>query len=187
MTLYDLDYRLFFFINHDCSNPVFDSVCPLLREKLFWIPVYIFIAIVAFRKWSRSALLAAAFAALTIAVSDYSSASIIKPIFHRLRPCNNPDIMDQVRLLVEACGSGFSFVSAHAANHFALAAFLSFLFHRKLWQPLLLFTWAASVGFSQIYVGVHYPADVVCGGFLGCVIGVITGFSCHRLLYNKQR
>jgi undecaprenyl-diphosphatase len=168
-TLQQLDVSLFFFINKHLANPLFDIVCVWLRNKFFWIPLYVFIAIFFFRSNGWKALLIIAFAGLSILIADQLSATVIKPFFERLRPCNQPDISAHARLLVR-CGSGFSFVSSHAANHFALSVFLLPFFEHK-WIKWLLVLWAFSVAFSQVYVGVHYPADVFCGGLLGALAG----------------
>lgn len=98
----------------------------------------------------------------------------------RLRPCA---VMD-VRLLVEHCSNTYSFTSNHAANHFALAVFLLLVFSSHRWLSYVLISWAVFIGFSQIYVGLHYPADVVGGAVLGSLVGYLT-FLIFKLIKQK--
>ncbi|MCC7058297.1 MAG: phosphatase PAP2 family protein [Chitinophagales bacterium] len=168
------DYKLLYYINELCANPFFDYLLPLWRDKYFWAPVYLFllsfIAINYPRKqvwWLMLGLLA------TVILSDQISASVIKPLADRLRPCRNPDLLEYIRVLVP-CGSGKSFVSSHATNHFAFSTFIAVIWGRLAWfiTPLAMF-WAFTVCFAQVYVGVHFPLDVICGGILGHIIGFV--------------
>jgi undecaprenyl-diphosphatase len=170
-TLRHIDHSLFHFVNHDLANPVLDLLCPVFRNKLTWLPLYVILALLFYKKYGRQVLWLAAFAALTILLTDQLSSSLIKPLTHRLRPCNNPEV--NARLLLDYCGAGYSFVSSHAANHFGIAAFLLPFVQRKVLFGSLLFVWAALVSFSQVYVGVHFPADVLGGAILGSVIGAL--------------
>jgi len=179
-TLRHIDYRLFYFINHDCANDFLDFLCPVLREKLVWLPVYALIAWHFFKVYGTRAWWLAVSAAVTIIMSDQLSSAIIKPIFHRLRPCNNPDLAATIRLVIHDCGGGFSFVSSHAANHFALATFLSFIIKKRMKFVPVLYLWAASIALSQVYVGVHFPADVTAGALVGIAVGSITGLIARR-------
>ncbi len=167
--LRQIDHRLFHFMNTDMANPVLDVVCPVLRNKLTWLPLYLLIAFLFYRRVGHKIILLGILAAITILLSDQISSSLIKPFIHRARPCNNPAI--HARLVIEYCGAGYSFVSSHAANHFGIAAFLSVFVNRKGICVPLLFVWAFLVSVSQIYVGVHFPIDVTAGALLGTAIG----------------
>ncbi len=171
--LNQIDQYIFFFINQGLSNPFFDWIMPFLRNRYFWIPLYLFMAVFFVRNFGAKGWLILIFMGLTFGVTDYFSSSILKPAFERLRPCNDPLIKDKVNSLIP-CGTGFSLPSSHAANHFALAVFLIFLFYNK-WKPILLLTllWAFSISFAQVYVGVHYPFDVTFGALVGGIIGYI--------------
>lgn len=167
------DQYLFFAINHGLSNPVFDWLMPILRNRFTWTPLYLFIVIFLVRNYGKKGWLILIFLGLTFGFTDYFTSSIIKPSVERLRPCNDPAIKNEVRNIV-ACGTGFSFPSAHASNHFALAVFLILMFYHK-WKwilPIGLF-WAASISFAQVYVGVHYPIDVLSGALLGSIIAYV--------------
>lgn len=184
-SILEFDKALFFFINQGLANPVMDVVCPILREKLTWIPLYMGIALAVYKKYGKLLFPIAVVAVLTILLTDQISSSLIKPSFQRLRPCNDPALQQQVRLLLSHCGAGFSFVSSHAANHFGLAAFFSFSVGRRpLWIALLFF-WAFAIAFSQVYVGVHYPLDVAAGALLGVCIGMGLGWPLRKWLQPR--
>lgn len=168
-----LDYSLFHFINQTLANPVLDTVAPICRERNTWIVLYIFLLILLIYKFRLKSWVIVIGSVLAVSISDYSSSSIIKPLVKRVRPCNDPEIKESARLLIN-CGSGYSFPSSHAANHFALAAFLSLsFFKRHRYIIIALFLWAGSIAFSQVYVGVHYPFDVTAGGIWGIFLAWI--------------
>lgn len=170
-TLFQLDRTLFFAIHLGWACVVLDVIAPLLRNKLFWVPLYVFILSYVWYN-RRPYLLGFILAAVVlITVSDTVSSKIIKPAVERLRPCNTPGMMEEIRPLVP-CGSGYSFTSSHATNHFAVAVFLTGTFsrRRKKWRWLWL-AWAASISLSQVYVGVHFPFDILMGGILGAGLG----------------
>ena len=118
---------------------------------------------------------------ITFAMGDLIASKIIKPSVQRIRPCNEVNLANDVIKRVP-CGSGYSFPSAHATNHFAIALFLIGVFYRK-WKPILPFglVWAASIAFAQVYVGVHYPIDIFIGALLGTTIGLITSTVYKKL------
>jgi membrane-associated phospholipid phosphatase len=177
------DQNLFFGINQGLSNSIFDWLMPALRNRFFWTPLYLFIVIFLVRNYGKKGWLILLFAVLSFGLTDYFSSSIIKPSIQRLRPCNNPVIKKEVRNLI-ACGSGYSFPSSHAANHFGLAVFLILIFYHK-WRLILPIglLWAFSISFAQIYVGVHFPLDIMGGALLGSMIGYIMS---TILLLNKS-
>jgi len=171
-TILHIDEILFSFINQELSNPFLDTIMPYWREKTTWIPLYIFLLIIAYLKlkWKKFLLFVLLLAG-TVGLADQVSSQWIKKSVQRIRPCNDIEIKDQVHLLVD-CGSGYSFTSSHATNHFAVAFFIAFVLfsHQKKWR-ILLFVWAASIALGQVYVGVHYPIDITFGALLGCFIG----------------
>lgn len=171
--LTEFDHTLFFAINQGLANPFFDWLMPLLRNRFFWTPLYLFMVIFFVRNYGKKGWLLIIFLGLSFGFSDYFASSIVKPAIERLRPCNDPNIKEEVRNLVD-CGTGFSFPSSHAANHFAMAFFLISIFYHK-WKPILplALLWAFSISFAQVYVGVHYPGDVTFGAILGGMIGYV--------------
>ncbi|WP_026904797.1 phosphatase PAP2 family protein [Pedobacter glucosidilyticus] len=169
--LVQLDHQLFFAINKGLSNPVFDFLMPILRNKYTWIPLYLAIIFFATKWYKMKGLYLVIFLAITVSIADFGSASILKSAFKRVRPCNNIELKEQVISRVP-CGSGLSFPSTHATDHFAIALFLITIF-RKRWKYTLAtgLIWAASIAIAQVYVGVHFPIDITAGALLGSFIG----------------
>ena len=184
--LIQFDHQLFFAVNKGLSNTFFDWLMPYLRNRYFWAPLYLFLIIFLPRNYGKMGWFCILFLLITFAVSDFFSASIIKPAFERLRPCNDLSIKDEINSLV-ACGSGFSFPSTHATNHFGIAMFLVGTFYsRWKWIAPLALLWAFSVAFAQVYVGVHFPVDVITGAILGCMIGYVTSTVFLTFNFGKE-
>ena len=180
--LFKLDYRLFFFINGKFHNDLLDLILPFFRNKFFWSPLYLFIIAFLLLNFRKKGIIIILSMILAVTISDQLSSSIIKPIFHRDRPCNDIYLQEYVRQLV-SCGNGFSFPSSHASNHFAIAILFSFLFFQKYkWIFPLSLLWAGSIAYSQVYVGVHYPSDILAGAICGSLIGLLMGFWCNRTI-----
>lgn len=119
---------------------------------------------------------------LTFALCDSLSVALFKQTVQRLRPAWDPEIGDMVRML-EYKGGQFGFVSSHAANLFGLATITSLIIKQR-WFTTSIFTFAAIVGYSRVYVGKHYPLDVICGALFGMLIGYLI-FKLLRQLYKK--
>ncbi|NJC25111.1 phosphatase PAP2 family protein [Neolewinella antarctica] len=177
-----LDYALFEFINQDLANPFFDWLLPIYRDKVTWVPAYLVVAFLLYRAYGlRRTLYLLACIGLVIGAADQLAASVLKPLVGRLRPCAEPLMMDRVRDLV-GCGGKLSFPSNHATNHFALAGVLAltFLRDRPLWKTIV-YCWAATICFAQVYVGKHWPGDVLGGAILGLLLAYIGVYVYTRL------
>jgi len=171
-TLLAWDAAFFHFINNSLANPVFDVLLPWCREKWIWAPLYLFIAAFSWLRFGNRGWLVLLGLVAVVAIADGTSSQLIKKNVRRLRPCNDPALTDRVRLRVASCGSGYSFTSSHAANHFGIALFMIGLFGRsRRWLPPVALLWASLIALSQVYVGVHYPGDVICGALVGASIG----------------
>lgn len=178
-----LDRSLFVLIQHGSDNAL-DKIIPPLREPLIWIPLYAFMAWYVIRYWKWQAWLAfIILTVLTVSITDSLTAQVLKPLFARPRPCHDPVMATYLRGLV-GCGGLYSLPSNHAANHFGLAAFwfysIRFINGNKWWW---LWIWAALVCYAQVYVGKHYPFDVLVGGILGTLIG----WAMSRLFVYRMR
>lgn len=176
------DRWLFIQINDQLSNPVFDSIMPYLRNAYFWTPLYLFLILFVTLNFKNRGWWWLLLFLCTVSLTDIVSSRILKESFERLRPCNDPDFLGNVRLLVDHCSGGYSFTSSHAANHFGMATFFFITFRRqfKNWA-LLAFLWAAAICYAQVYVGVHYPFDILGGAVAGVSIGLMTS-----RFFNKQ-
>lgn len=174
------DQELFIVINKGLSNSFFDWLLPILRNPYTWAPLYLFLIIFFIKTYGKMGVLIVAITLANFGVSDMVSSHAIKKTVKRVRPCNDMVFKEDVTLRVR-CGSGYSFTSSHATNHFAMACFWIVLFRRK-WKPTLYLAliWAALVSISQIYVGVHYPFDILGGALLGFLIGTANGYLFNR-------
>jgi undecaprenyl-diphosphatase len=165
-----LDTDLFLSLN-GMHSPFWDKVMLFVSGKAEWIPLYLVLAGWVIYKFRWKAVLVFAIAALLIIASDQVS-NLFKDLFQRLRPCHNPKIQDLIHMVDDYCGKRYGFVSNHAANTFALAGFTSLLFRNKFYS-IFIFFWAALVSYSRIYLGVHYPGDILGGMLLGTGLAVM--------------
>jgi membrane-associated phospholipid phosphatase len=175
------DTWLFLKINTEWTNSFLDSIYPWYREANAWVPLYLFLVVFSIQNFKKKALPWILFTIVTLTLTDQISSHLLKPLIERPRPCRDEFLMSQVRLILNNCSGGYSFPSSHATNHFGFAMFV-FLTLRpvaKKWRYLF-FVWAVTICYGQVYVGVHYPVDVLCGGILGCGIGWVTGWFYNR-------
>jgi membrane-associated phospholipid phosphatase len=181
-TIKNWDRWLFTRINQHWTNSFFDSVFPLWREAITWVPLYIFLLILMLMNFGSKAWPWIIGLITTVALTDQVSSHVIKPFIDRARPCYDPLLADHIRLLMEYCSGSRGFPSSHATNHFGIAVFI----HRTMklyfsrWTYLF-FLWAATIAYGQLYIGVHYPSDVICGSLLGILLGYITS-----TIFNKR-
>jgi membrane-associated phospholipid phosphatase len=181
--LIGLDQSLFRLINGQWHNAFLDWLLPFWREKTTWLPLYgALVGYVFYSMQRKAAMFLLLAAVLSVGLADTLSSKVVKPEVARLRPCRTPALQGEVRSLVP-CGGGFSFTSSHAANHFALAVFLVFALARRPWARGLLLAWAASISYGQVYVGVHFPLDVLFGAFMGSAVGYV----CFLLYQSSLR
>ena len=184
-----LDYRLFHLINAEWRTAFFDSIMPMIRSKYVWYPVYVGIITWALTQYKGRVGYLYVFSLLScVAVTDMLSSSVLKPLVERLRPCNELLTGHEVVLQV-SCGYGYSFPSSHAANHFALSVLCLLLFRANKTVSAVLIFWAALICYAQIYVGVHYPMDILGGALLGVLMARLWfSMSKHSLIdiVNKE-
>ena len=174
-TILKWDYIVWYKVNAVWHTPFLDYIIPFLRNQWFWAPLYLFLLIFMPLNYKKSGWLWCLGFIISFAISDQLSAHLMKPIFHRIRPCNDPFLSHIVHRLVD-CGSGFSFPSSHAANHFSMGTFAAITFKDKYRSlAFISILWASSISYAQVYVGVHFPLDVLVGGMLGICVGMFTG------------
>jgi membrane-associated phospholipid phosphatase len=175
------DRALFENINSVWTNPLFDAVMPFMRHYLHWAPLYLFLALFVLLNFKTNGIWWMVFFLVTVALTDMTGTYIFKHNIGRVRPCNDP-VITHLRLLLERCAGGSSFISNHAANHLGMGMFIFITFRKnfKNWAWLGI-AWAVLIAYSQVYVGVHYPLDVICGALLGLAFGGLTG-----TIFNKK-
>jgi membrane-associated phospholipid phosphatase len=177
-----LDQQLFIYINRAWTNSFFDVVFPIYREAYTWIPFYFFILVLMLVNFGKKAWPWILFFVVMVSLCDQVSSNFIKDFFGRLRPCRHPEISQYVRLLLSRCPSSGSFTSSHATNHFGMVMFMIVTIGSYLgnWKYVLWF-WAVLIAYAQVYIGVHFPLDVIGGALLGVLIGYVLG-----RIFNKK-
>jgi undecaprenyl-diphosphatase len=177
-----LDQQLFLFLN-SMNSPFWDQVMYTISGKMIWIPLYLSILIFLSIKFKRKFLVILLLIILAVTLADQISVQLFKNLVQRLRPCHEPSLEGLVHLVNGECGGKFGFISSHATNSFNVAL-ISLLFIRKRWYTISIILWALIVGYSRIYLGVHYPGDVICGSIVGALIGWSI-YSLYVLIDNK--
>lgn len=187
--LNELDQQIFLFLN-SLHTGFFDFLMWWFSDKLIWIPFYLFLLYLLIRKYGWESVAVLLSLAILIALSDQVSG-FIKDAVARYRPSNDPELYEQVRTLNGYFGGNYGFVSSHAANSFALAYFLAKMLNPKasFFIPLL-FVWASLVSYSRIYLGVHYPGDIIGGALLGIALAWLIVNIYQRIIryscFSKQ-
>ena len=186
----DLDKSLFVFLN-SLGSEYFDSFWLFISESDIIEVIYFFLAIEFLRffkiKDLKSILIFLLSMILMIVFTDQSS-NFFKEFFERLRPCHNPELIEIIRIVKDGCGGLYGFFSAHAANTFAFASFIYFLTPNEnnyKRTSFLLFIWAAIISYSRIYIGVHFPLDII----IGAIYGLLSGYLFHKpfLYFRKSK
>lgn len=153
-------------------SPFLDQLMWFVSGKYEWIPLYLILLFLVVRKYKWRFWIILILIALVVTLTDQISVKGFKEVFERLRPCHEPALDGMVRILNDKCGGQFGFVSSHAANTFGLATLFSLLFQKR-WITWPLLFWAALVSYSRVYLGVHYPLDVIGGAMLGAGLGTM--------------
>ena len=185
------DKQLFIFLN-SWGLEILDPFFIAISKTAIWAPLYGIIIFLIFKKFEiKTALVYFSAAILCVVLTDQISVHAFKNVFERLRPCWTSDLDGQFRLVKEYCGGQFGFVSSHAANTFGFATLMGIVFKEKIpnlrW---MLFLWAAVISYSRVYLGVHFPLDIIFGGLLGSGIAVAvakSSFFVEAKLGNDQK
>lgn len=183
-TILQWDKALMHWINEGWTNALFDFIFPLIRNKYFWLPLYVLcLGWIIYNHRVRHVLWILLFLGISVFASDTISSKLIKYEVQRPRPCHianmQPPVIERVK-----CGSGYSFPSSHAANHFCVAAFFISIFSKYMgrWKYLW-WLWAVLISLAQVYVGLHYPLDILGGALLGLIVGFSMGQFCYYRLH----
>ncbi|MEO7264162.1 MAG: phosphatase PAP2 family protein [Ferruginibacter sp.] len=180
--LLQFDKDFFYLINSRWQNSLFDTIMPLLRHANFWVPLYLFLFVFVLTNFKKNVFWWACFAGATVILTDFVSSDIIKENIFRLRPCNDDSLYPAARLLLSYKPQSSSFTSSHACNHFALAVFFYLTLKNFIGKwAYLFFFWGFIIIYAQVYVGVHFPLDVICGALVGLVFGYLSAY-----IFNKN-
>lgn len=175
------DREIFLYLN-GLGNSTFDGFWLTVSEKWIWLPLYIIFLYLVYKNYKlKSLVFILIFIALGLTLSD-QIAGIYKNGIMRLRPCHDDLLIPKMRIV--SCGGSYGFFSSHASNSFFIATFMSLMLKdRYKYLPYLLVIWAGMVSYSRIYLGVHFPMDIIMGAGVGFLLG---GF-CSTLSYNVIR
>lgn len=171
-TLISLDTQCFLWLNNLGSDN-FDGFWLFVTNKYNSIPLYLFLLFYTQRAfgWKHMGLILLTVAIVVLATDQ--TTNFFKHTIQRLRPCHNPDLEGLIRVVKANCGGQYGFFSGHASNSFAVATFFYSIFRKHSPWFYLLFLWAAVVAYSRIYVGVHYPIDIIVGALVGGIYGLL--------------
>lgn len=185
--LISLDKQLFLAIN-GLHSPLFDNVMFWLSQKLIWAPLYALLLLMMWNVFRKSFFYILPVIILLVTLTDQVSVVLFKDVFERLRPCHDPSLEGLVRIVRNHCGGSYGFISSHASNTFGVAIFAgSILRIRYKWLLPLLVTWATIICYSRVYLGVHYPGDVIVGALVGSILGYLMVLLLRWIFSRRHR
>jgi len=182
--LADIDTRLFLFLNGLHADWM-DQVMIHITNMWIWFPLYLLLIYWAVRQYGKRCWWVFLILGVVVLCTDQLASHVCKPVFQRLRPCFNTDLQDLIYLPNGLAGGKYGFVSSHAANTFGVATFLTPVMRKyRPWPAILLFLWALLSSYSRIYIGYHYPSDILAGAVIGVLVGLI-GWKLFQIVQRK--
>lgn len=179
----DMDRELFLFLN-GLNTEWLDPLMMLFTQTQFWVPLYLFLIYLIFKNYGTEGWFVLAGVVVTILLADQITSSLMKPFFARLRPSHEPSLAGLVHLVDGYAGGRYGFASSHAANTFGTAWFIWKLFGTRYRWIGLMFVWCTLMTYTRVYLGVHYPGDVIVGALVGIGSGAI-GWQVYQALRKK--
>jgi len=185
----DLDRRLLVWLNGFHADWL-DPVMYYTTQTLFWLPLYLFLVYLVVKDFKKEWWVPIIGIGITILIADQVTSSLMKPYFARLRPSQEPSLQGVIHLVRDRNGEFYTgglygFASSHAANTFGTATFFALLFRSRHKWINWLFLWAAAMTYTRIYLGAHYPGDILFGGIVG-VTGGFVGYWVFRWISSKR-
>ena len=172
-TLSRYDSDLFLYLN-GLHVDWMDKVMVLITNMWVWFPLYLLLIYWTVKQYGKRCWWVFFAVGLVVLCTDQLASHVCKPLFQRLRPCYNTDFQYLIYLPKGLAGGRYGFVSSHAANTFGVATFLTPVLKKyRPWMAIVLFLWAFISSYSRIYIGFHYPGDILCGALLGTLIGLV--------------
>jgi undecaprenyl-diphosphatase len=177
-----IDTELFIFLN-GLGSETYDGLWLIITKQTSWIPFFLFLLYLIYSKLgTKNTLYLLLFVAILLVFTDQIT-NLFKNSVQRLRPCNNPEINSFIRIVQSR--KSYSFFSGHAANTMAVATFLYLIFKRNFKYLWLLFLWPLIFAYSRIYLGLHYPLDIICGYLCGLILGYLM-FKLYQIAQKKN-
>jgi undecaprenyl-diphosphatase len=170
-----------FLIFNGLHNSFFDSLMWLISGRLTWVPLYATLMYIIFKNWKLKGFWFVIALVVSIVIADQVASGIIKNAVERFRPSREWSLEGLVHTVNGSRGGKYGFVSSHAANTFALAVLTSLIFRNKIYSWIVIF-WAAIVSYSRIYLGVHYPLDILGGTAVGVFTAIFLYFLLKKIL-----
>ena len=176
------DESLFIYLN-GFHTDFLDPIVFQLTHTIPWIPLYLFLVFLVVKKFGKQSWWVFISIGLTILIADQFTSGFMKPFFERLRPCHDPRWEGIIHNFGK-CGGMYGFASSHASNSFGIATIMALTLTDRFQAVKWLFLWAALFSYTRIYLGVHYPADVIVGAFVG-IIGAYLSYQAGLFLNSK--